>query len=373
MKLSRAEALVTRTLSRAGIDVGGNRPWDIQVRNSQFYRRVLASGTVGLGEAYTAGWWDCDRLDEFFCRVISMDLGSSIQMNFQTIATVLLARFMNLQARHRAFEVGEKHYDLGNDLYRAMLDRRMIYSCAYWKDANNLDEAQEAKLDLVCRKLDLTPGLTVLDIGCGWGGFAIYAAEHYGVNVVGVTISKEQFHLAQKLCAGLPIEIRLQDFRDIRGEFDRIVSIGMLEHVGTKNYRDFVKIVHASLKPAGVGLLHSIFNNVSTHTADPWIVKYIFPNGVTPSLSQFSKAMEGQLVVEDIQNIGPDYEPTCLAWNENFERSWPELKDRYGESFRRMWRYYLLMAAGNFRARSSQVLQCVVTRQGDRQPRCRQS
>lgn len=366
------QALVKALFSKADVLVGGGRPWDIQVHNDAFYRRILAEGTLGLGEAYVDGWWECAALDEFFNRAIRADLGSSIRLNFRMIVTVLLARLLNLQSRQRAFRVGERHYDLGNDLYRGMLDRRMIYSCAYWKDARNLDEAQEAKLELVCKKLELSPGLKVLDIGCGWGGFAIYAAERYGVEVVGITISREQVHFARELCKGLPVEIRLQDYRDVREKFDRIVCIGMLEHVGYKNYPTFMKIVSECLRAEGVCLLHTICNNISTYTGDPWMVKYIFPNSMTPSLAQLSKAAEGLFVIEDIQNIGPGYDQTCMAWHRNFQHAWPGLRESYGERFRRIWQYYLLMAAGNFRARSSQVLQLVVTRPGRAQPNSRQ-
>jgi cyclopropane-fatty-acyl-phospholipid synthase len=370
MKHSAAEAIVKDLLSGADIQIGGDRAWDIQVHNKNFYRRVVAEGTLGLGEAYMDGWWDCVALDEFFDHVIRADLESS-RLNVKAITTLLLARLSNLQSRRRSTTVAEAHYDLGNDLFQEMLDRRMIYSCAYWKNATNLDEAQEAKLELVCKKLELRPGLKVLDIGCGWGGFAIYAADRYGVDVVGVTNSREQFQFTQARCKALPVEVRLQDFRDISGRFDRIVSIGMLEHVGHKNYKTFMDIVYDSLDVEGICLLHTICNNVSTRVGDPWLAKYVFPNSMTPSLAQLSRAIEGRFVVEDIHNIGPGYDPTCMAWHRNFQQGWPRLKGRYGERFRRLWQYYLLMAAGNFRARSSQVLQFVLTRMGRAQPDCR--
>lgn len=371
MRVKRHKTLIQKLLSEADVLVDGDRPWDIHVRNDALYQRILAKGTLGLGEAYVDGWWECNALDEFFNRVIRADLGSSIRLNFRTIVSVLSARLFNLQSQPRAFMVGERHYDVGNDLYREMLDRRMIYSCGYWKDARDLDEAQEAKLELVCKKIELSPGLKVLDIGCGWGGFAIYAAERYGVKVVGLTVSREQFHLAGELCKGLPIEIRFQDYRDIQEEFDRIVCIGMIEHVGYKNYGTFMKVLSKCLRMDGVCLLQTICNNVSTYSIDPWMEKYIFPNSMIPSLAQLSKAAEGLFVIEDIHKIGPDYDQTCVAWNRNFQRAWPLLQDLYGERFRRMWQYYLLSAAGNFRARYLQVLQIVMTQIGRAQPDCR--
>ena len=315
------------------------------------------------------GWWQCDALEEFSDRVIRADLGSRIKWNFRLLSGFLSARLFNLQSRRRAFVVGERHYDLGNDLFQAMLDRRMIYSCAYWKDARNLDQAQEAKLELVCRKLDLKPRMKVLDIGCGWGGFAKYAAERYAVDMVGVTVSKEQAQLAKVLCESQPVDIRLQDYRDIEDKFDRIVSIGMVEHVGWRNYRAFMKVISRCLRPDGICLLHTICNNKSAYMSDPWAVKYIFPNAMMPSLTQLSEGMENLFSIEDVHNIGPDYELTLLAWHRNFQDARSRLQANYSERFRRMWQYWLLMSAGEFRARSLQVFQIVMSHIGRKQPR----
>ena len=153
---------------------------------------------------------------------------------------VLKARLVNLQSTSRAYNIGKKHYDIGNELYKNMLDKRMNYSCGYWKNSKTLDQAQEAKLDLICKKVGLKPGMKILDIGCGWGSFVKFAAEKYKVKAVGITVSKEQAKLARELCKGLPIEIRLQDYRELNEKFDRIISIGMFEHVGPKNYKTYV-------------------------------------------------------------------------------------------------------------------------------------
>ncbi|MGH8274797.1 MAG: cyclopropane fatty acyl phospholipid synthase [Gammaproteobacteria bacterium] len=352
-----------RLLATADIEVNGARPWDIQVHDPRLYARVFAHGSLGMGEAYMDGWWDADRLDEFLARVLRARLDRRIGVP-QKLARWALGHLVNLQSGRRAFKVGEQHYDLGNDLFERMLDRRMIYSCGYWKDARTLDEAQEAKLDLACRKLGLEPGMRLLDIGCGWGGMAKFAAERYGVSVVGITVSVEQAEYAQQLCAGLPVEIRVEDYRAHRGEYERIVSIGMFEHVGHRNYRTYMKVARRLLVSDGLFLLHSIGRNYSLTRTDPWIEKYIFPNGMVPSPRQISRAIERVFVLEDWHNFGADYERTLLAWHENFERAWPELATDYGERFRRMWRFYLMAAAANFRIRDNQLFQVALSPEG---------
>jgi cyclopropane-fatty-acyl-phospholipid synthase len=350
----------------AGIDVkiGGDRPWDIQVHDERLYSRVLLRGSVGLGEAYMDGWWDCQALDQFFTRLLAAGLHYKHTAPGQDFFHWLSNKLFNRQSPARSFEVGERHYDLGNDLYEAMLDKRLVYTCGYWKDATNLDDAQEAKLDLICRKLKLKPGQRVLDIGCGWGSFAKFAAERYGVSVVGVTISKEQVALGMELCKGLPVEIKLQDYRDIEGEFDAIVSIGMFEHVGHKNYRTFMEVAHQHLKDDGLFLLHTIGGNFLSVNSDPWIEKYIFPNGILPAVKNIAAAIEKRFVMEDWHNFGAYYDYTLMAWHKNFEAHWPELSKTYGKRFKRMWDYYLLSCAGSFRARDNQLWQIVLSKKG---------
>lgn len=269
----------------------------------------------------------------------------------------------NPQRPSKAFEVGEKHYDIGNDLYEAMLDSRMTYTCGYWKDAHNLEEAQEAKLDLVCKKLGLKPGHRILDVGCGWGSFLKYASERYGVRGVGITVSKEQAALARERCKGLPIEIRLQDYRDTEGTYDHIASLGMFEHVGPKNYRAYFSKIKTLLKDGGLFLLHTIGSDI-TAPVDPWIEKYIFPNSQIPSLRQVADALEGLFIMEDWHNFGADYDTTLMAWFSRFDAHWEEFKHRYDERFYRMWKYYLLVSAASFRARKNQLWQIVLSPQG---------
>jgi cyclopropane-fatty-acyl-phospholipid synthase len=360
------DAFAKRTqelLALAEVQVGGGRPWDIAVHDDAFYGRVLSGGSLALGESYVDGWWDCPRLDEFFHRVLRARLDRRVRTPGWLLAT-LHARLVNLQAPSRAHAVGERHYDLGNDLYRAMLDPRMIYSCGYWAGASTLDEAQEAKLELVCRKLGFTPGMKVLDIGCGWGGTAKFAAERHGVEVVGITVSRRQVEFARKLCAGLPVDIRLQDYRELDGTFDRVLSLGMFEHVGCRNYRTFFETVRRRLREDGLFLLHTIGDERSETHGEPWIEKHIFPNSMLPSARQIAAAIEGVFVLEDWHNFGADYDRTLLGWCQRFDAAREELRGRYDERFRRMWRYYLLSCAGAFRARRIQLWQLVLSPRG---------
>ena len=349
-------------LNYPDIIIDGNRPWDIRVHNPGFYQRVLAGGSLALGESYMDKWWDCAAIDQMINRLLRANLDQKVRDSKRLIWRVIKAKIMNQQTRSKARVVGEQHYDVGNDLYERMLDKRMNYSCGYWKDADNLEDAQEAKLDLICKKLKISPGMTLLDIGCGWGGLAKFAAENYGAKILGVTISKEQAKLAQKVCQGLDIEIRLEDYRDLKEKFDRIVSVGMFEHVGYKNYREFMEVVSRSLKDNGLFLLHTIAGNRSAIGTDPWIDKYIFPNGMLPSAQQITKAYEGIFRLEDWHNFGIYYDKTLMAWHKNFNETWDEIKENYDERFFRMWNYYLLACAGTFRAGKNQLWQIVFSR-----------
>ncbi len=351
-------------LALADIEINGDRRWDICVRNDEFYARVLREGSLGLGESYMDGWWDTQSLDEFFARIFRADLEKKLRPHWKILLGFLGKILVNQQRKSKAFEIGKYHYDIGNDLYQAMLDKRMVYSCGYWKNASNLDEAQQAKLELVCKKLGLQEGKKVLDIGCGWGSFAKYAAEKYRVAVVAITVSKEQAELGRKLCAGLPIEIKLQDYRDIKGMYDHIVSLGMFEHVGYKNYSTYMEVANCHLRDEGLFLLQTIVGNTSVKTNDPWMGKYIFPNSMLPSVEQIATAIKGLFVMEDWHNFGVDYDKTLMAWFQNFDRRWDNLKPRYGERFYRMWKYFLLGSAGCFRVRKNQLWQIVLSKRG---------
>ncbi len=358
---------VENILETVDVQVNGPRPWDIQIHNEGFYARVLGGGSLGLGESYMDGWWDCEAVDQFMTRILGGRIDKQVKGKRPSFFLMLLrARFSNAQSKKRAYIVGEKHYDMGNDLFSLMLDERMNYSCGFWKEADNLNQAQEDKLDLICRKMQLEPGMSVLEIGCGWGAFAKYAAENYGVSVYGVTISKEQKILAEEICQGLNVTFELKDYRELNTEYDRIVSIGMFEHVGYKNYREYMEVANRCLKDDGLFLLHTIGRNTSDTTTDAWTNKYIFPNGMTPSTEQVGAATEGLLQIEDWHSFGQYYDTTLMAWHDNFQRHWSEIEGTYDERFRRMWQYYLLTAAASFRARRSQLWQLVLSKGGVR-------
>lgn len=351
---------IERLLALADVKIGGSRPWDMHVHKDELYTRVLLGGSLALGQSYMDGWWDCSKLDEFFYRIMRAQLDTMVK-SWPWYFDAVKAKLFNLQKQSRAYEIGRHHYDIGNNLYQCMLDKRMIYSCGHWETASTLDEAQEAKLTLVCEKLDLQPGMRVLDIGCGWGGTAKFAAERYRVEVVGITVSEQQTRFGKELCRGLPIDIRLQDYRDIEETFDRILSIGMFEHVGHKNYRTFVHIVRGLLKDKGLFLLQTIGGNESATKTDPWIERYIFPNSMLPSPRQIGAAIEGVFVSEDWHTFAADYDRTLMHWYRNFHEGWHSLKEDYDERFYRMWKYYLLSSAGAFRSRSNQLWQLLLS------------
>lgn len=360
---SLLQTVIEQRVDDAGIRIGGDRPWDVQVHDDRLYRRVLSTGTLGLGEAYMDGWWTCESIDQMIARVqraVGADDFSSLLGRVAGIDALI----RNRQTRTRSREVGRRHYDVGNDLYRGMLDRRMIYSCGYWRSAADLDGAQDDKLTLIADKLGIEAGMRILDIGCGWGGAGAFFAERFGCEVVGITISERQAELARQRCADLPVEIRVQDYRDVDERFDRVYSIGMFEHVGVKNYRAYMDVCRRSLRdPDGLTLLHTIGGSRSRHDTDPWIERYIFPNSMLPSAAQITEAAEQLLEVQDWHNFGADYDPTLMAWHANIEAAWDELPD-YDERFRRMWRYYLLSSAGSFRSGALQLWQIVMSRDG---------
>jgi cyclopropane-fatty-acyl-phospholipid synthase len=364
MSQKQVKNIVNSLLQKSGIQINGPHPWDIQIHDERLYQRVLTDRSLGLGESYMDGWWDTPALDQFIFRLLRADIDKIVRGSSALILSGLMARVFNLQSKQRSFQVGEQHYDKGNDLYQKMLDSRLTYTCGYWKHAANLEEAQEAKLELVCQKLQLQSGQRILDIGCGWGSFMKYAAEKYGVSCVGITVSKEQMELGKQMCKGLPIEFRLQDYREVYEQFDGVVSLGMFEHVGYKNYRTFMQVVERCLKDDGLFLLHSFGQSVSTHAPDPWFHKYIFPNGMAPSIAQLGAAFEKLFVMEDWHNFGADYDPTLMAWFKNFDEHWAELSDKYDQRFYRMWKYYLLSLAGTFRARGFQLWQIVLSKRG---------
>jgi cyclopropane-fatty-acyl-phospholipid synthase len=355
-------------LESIDVEINGNRPWDLTVHNPDVFKSILFNGSLGFGESYMKGWFDCERLDLFFEKVLKQGVSTEIQSVPLFLGRVK-SKFRNLQSISRAFQVAEQHYDIGNDLFSLMLDKTMMYTCGYWtKDVNTLEESQLAKLDLVAKKLDLKPGMKVLDIGCGWGGAAKHFANNYGVNVVGITVSKEQIAYAKENSGNMDVDFRLMDYRDLNETFDAIYSIGMFEAVGYKNYREFFEIVRGCLKDDGAFLLHTIGGNESTTTTDPWVEKYIFPNGMMPSAEQITKASEGIFIFDDWHNIGPHYDKTLMCWYENFVNNYEKLKTKYDNEFYRMWTFWLLSSAANFRSRTLQLWQVLFSLEGSERP-----
>ena len=365
MQKSKVKIFVQKMLVLSDIHINGRRPWDIQIHNPNFYEKVLSGGSLALGESYMDGWWDCEALDQFFERILENRLDKKVKKNIILLLYLnLKAKIINAQNRSKAYVIGKRHYDIGNNLFTIMLDKWLNYSCGYWEKGGTLDDAQEAKMELICHKIGLRPGMKVLDIGCGWGGFAKYSAIKYGANIHGITVSSEQVKFANKFCQGLDVKIELKDYRELKEKYDRIISIGMFEHVGCSNYRTFMKVVHRCLKADGLFLLHTIGGNTSVNSTDPWISKYIFPNSMLPSAKQITSAAEGLFVLEDWHSFGQYYDNTLMAWYRNFTKNWTKLKDKYDERFCRMWTYYLLSCAGSFRSRRNQLWQIVFSKKG---------
>lgn len=361
---SRFAERLKAALRSANVTIDGPNPWDPQIRNPRMFARLALHGALGAGESYMDGDWECERLDELTARLLRSGLYTRWESSSSISPGTLLARLVNRQSRRRARRNVEAHYEIGNDVFAATLGPSMSYTCGYWPEARTLDEAQDAKHELACTKLNLRPGLQLLDIGCGWGGFAKHAAARHQVQVTGITLSPAQAEFARRNCEGQQVEIQLQDFRDVRARFDRILAMGVIEHVGPRNLRAFFESVQRNLAPDGLFLLHTIGCHRMRPETDRWIDRYIFPNAVIPSACQLQKASEGLLVLEDWHNFGADYDRTLLAWNDNFETAWPALRERYDKRFRRMWRYYLLTCAASFRVRRNQLWQIVFSKRG---------
>jgi len=366
--LDRVSIIVKKAYRKGGVTINGNQPWDIKVHNNEFYARVGNDGPLGLGETYMEGMWDCDDICELSRKTFKNNIYKVYMNRWNRFLNFVELYFFNNQTKQKAWEVGQKHYDTGNDLFESFLDPNMQYSCGYWRTAKDLNQAQFDKMELIAKKLMLKPGMRVLDVGCGWGGLAKHLAKNYGVKVVGITISKEGARYAQDVCAGLKVDIRLQDYRDLDEKFDRIVSVGMFEHVGHHNYDDFFSMAHRCLKDDGIFLLHTIgVNHHDLPLTEPWLHTYIFANGILPYYKHISDHIEARFIIEDWQNFGYDYSKTLLAWYDNFIKSWPKLQSKYGDKFFRMWKYYLLFAAGSFQSRKLQVWQVVLTKSGHEQ------
>ena len=357
--------VANKILAAAGIPLNGTEPWSIQVHNEKIWDRIISQRGLGFGESYMDGWWDCDAIDVMLTKLLEIDVLKLLKPSPMLALHVARSNLVNQQTKKRAAANAKHHYNIGNDLYARMLDAEMVYSCGYWAKADSLGAAQEAKFDLICRKLDLKPGMRLLDIGSGWGGFLRYAVKNYGVHATGISPADNQIELAKEKSAGLEINFIQQDYRDLTGEFDRIVSIGMMEHVGPKNYKTFFSKCDELLAQGGRMLHHTIASNVTKQATDPFFERYIFPGGVLPSLAQISSAVEDVFTIEDVHNFGPYYDRTLMEWHKNINAKWHEIP-QYDLRFQRMWNYYLLASAAGFRSGDLQLIQCVFQRVGQR-------
>lgn len=361
--MNQAKRVILELLEAADVPLNSDRLWSLHVKDERLWQRVMSQKQLGLGESYMDGWWECAAIDEMLTRLLTVDLSNVLKPNLALVLAFLRSSFVNRQRFGQAARNAKFHYNIGNDLYQRMLGKDMVYSCAYWENANSLDEAQANKLDLICKKLKLEPGMTVLDIGSGWGGFLRHAVRNYGVHGVGISLADQQNLLARELSAGLDIDFQQKDYREMTGTFDRVVSVGMMEHVGPKNLKAFFKKCSELLTPDGVMFHHTIGSTFSKNVTDPFFEKYIFPGGVLPSLGQISRAVENELIVEDVHNIGPNYDPTLMAWKRNISTRWDEIPHS-DQRFRRMWEYYLLASAAGFRSRRLQLFQVVLRKEG---------
>ncbi len=351
----KSEASLRTILQKADLELNGSGPGDPQILDDRAYSMIASGGSLAIGEAYMDKLWDCSDLSVLISRIHEKKIYRDI-VALDHLPLIIKGVFSNLQSRARSFMVAREHYDLGDDLYTAMLDKRMVYTSGMWKGASSLEEAQERKLDQVCQKLALQSGDRLLDIGCGWGSLMKFAAENYGVRAVGLTVSEGQTALGRKMCEGLPVEFIIQDYReyyDAEG-FDHVASIEMIEAVGPKNFRTYFEKAHELLRPGGHFFLQAIGSEDAVPKADRWMDKYIFRNGILPSLPQIERASRGLFNFEYLDNIGPDYDPTLMAWWERFDAAYPTLKANnpvYDERFYRMWKFYLQSCAGLFRAK----------------------
>ncbi len=361
----KAKNILKNMAQKADIRLNGDRPWDMRLNDERACDLIMRKGTLGLGESYMLGWWDCERIDEMVNKALQAHLEYKLRKNIYSVLHRAVMSMINLQGAARAPIVAERHYNADQAVFKAMLDPYMQYSCGYWKESDNLNDAQLAKMELIRKKLKLEPGMRVLDIGCGWGGLARYLAERSGVSVTGISVSTDQVNQARENAGDLPVKYELRDYRALSGKWDRVVSVGMFEHVGPRNYEIFFNTVKNCLKPEGIFLLHTIGGlGGKNYGSDPWLEKYIFPNSLLPSARQITESAAGKFVLEDWHNFGLDYDKTAIAWHGNFERGYREERFQCGERFRRMFAYYLRSCAGAFRSRNMYTWQIVLSPHG---------
>ncbi len=322
---------------------------------------------LGFGESYMDGWWDVQDLDELVFRVASANVDSSANISWENLTLALKNSLLNVQTRFGVKKLIRTQYNLNSHFFELFLFPYNQYTCFYFKDTNDPAVAEEKRLDLICRKLELTKSDKVLDIGSGWGGFARYASEKYGCHVTGISVSKEQNDYARKYTKGLPVTIKYLDYHKLHGKFNKVFSGGMIEHVGAKNHRTYMAKIHRVLSDDGLFLLDCLGESVTRKNTDAWTDKYIFPNSLVPSATQMIRVIEGLFVIEDWHNFGNDYAKTCVAWFERFDQNWKKIQklgEQFDNRFYRMWKLYLLASAGYLRARHIQQWQIVLSKKG---------
>lgn len=344
---------------------------NISVANSDFYRKVINKGELGLAESFMDGDWTTDNLYGVLLELqknrdkISKHIKSNM---FQILLFKIYYCIFRTNTRDTVKNNVSHHYDIGNDLYRKQLGRTMQYTCAYYhKSKMTLNQAQDAKMKLIAKKLDLQPGMSVLDIGCGFGALAYYLVKRYSVKVLGVTLSEEQIKYANKYYKHPNLTIKYKDYRDVTGKFDRVYSIGMFEQVGKDNYSVYFDKCYELLKTNGIMLLHTISKNYRENPRYNFITQYIFPEGELPHISDLSgKFLDNKWHLEDLHNFGQSYNKTLLDWHKNLD-NFKELPN-YSPRFQRMWKYYLLGCSAAFKVRMISLWQIVYTKIDSNRP-----
>ncbi len=361
------ERWVRSRLEPAGIRFNESGELNIQVNNAQFYRRAALLGSLGFGESYADGQWECDHLDKVIARILLYSVNRS---GLAHIGIQLRSMLFNRQSVLRSKRVARQHYDVDTTIFELMLDPYLQYTCGYFANTDNLDQAQIDKMAMIIQKLCLKPGDSLLDIGCGWGGFARFAAENFGIKVSGLSISQSQLAYARTLCKGFDCEFKYGDYRHLHEiypqKFNAISIIGVTEHIGYKNFKNLYKVMRSRLQEGGLALQHSITRMKSTVHVEPFIDRYIFPGGMVPSVEQLAHSMAGEFVLEDVHNFGADYDQTLMAWDQNMKLAQAKIEAMpgFGQRFYRIWSYYLQSCAALFRVRQAQVMQYVLSPQG---------
>mmetsp|Transcript_2643 Transcript_2643/g.5371 ORF Transcript_2643/g.5371 Transcript_2643/m.5371 type:complete len:414 (+) Transcript_2643:74-1315(+) len=370
---------IAEALARYIVKVGGisDSLYDhVEFHDPTAWYDIITQGNLGVAESYMHGKIKVDPLPFFLTLLNGTALGTRRKegsdymvffMDMINLPTALAGRLFNQQTRERSTRVTKQHYDAGNDLYERMLGPSMSYTCAYWRNATTLDEAQTNKFDLIRRKLELQDGMKVADLGMGWGTAAAYMHKHGRVEVTGVSLSEEQVKWAQANLAKTGLKFVWEDYRDHCenpanvGTYDRVYSIGMLEHVGFKNHATLFKCIKRLLKPDGLAVVHTIGEPDFLPNSDPFLDKYIFPGAVIPALSSVSAAIENDFILEDFQNFGYDYAKTLAVWAVNSEAFFRDNPTAYTPEFQRMWDYYLKMCEALFELRINQLWHFVLS------------